>query len=122
MIGNGLLAFAIIIVVVFFVYISMKLQNDKKSGHTYAEAYNIELASGFAGDSISVFVNDSLLLNACIPNDSAVKLNVNRFAAESALLVVDNQTEKVSTFTLSEKGGKVVVNKHNGKVYLQEAE
>lgn len=118
MIGNGILAFAVIFVVVIFIYMSMKLQNDKKNGKTYPEVYHIELASGFTGDSLSVYLNDSLLMNARIPEDSVWKLDVKRFADESALLVVDHQTEKVSTFTLSSKGGNVGISKKDGTIYL----
>lgn len=118
MIGNGILAFAVIVVVVIFIYMSMKLQNDKKSGKNYPEIYHIELTSGFENDSISIFINDSLLIDTRIPGDSALKLDVKRFAEESALLIVDNRTEKVSTFSLSDKGGRVVISKNNGMIYL----
>lgn len=118
MIGNGILAFAVIAVVVIFIYMSLKLQNDRKKGRQYSEIYNIELTSGFTGDSISVFMNDSLLLNTRIQKDSIIKLNINRFAEESALLIVDNKTEKVSTFSLSEKGGKIIISKNNSMIYL----
>lgn len=120
MIGNGILAFAVIAIVVVFLYLSLRLKSEKENGKQFSEVYNIELVKGFIGDSLSVYVNDSLLLNSRITKDS-LWLSVKRFASESALLVVDNQTEKVSTFNLSENGGIILLRKENGLI-LQEGE
>ena len=60
MIGNGILAFAVIFVVVIFVYMSMRLQQRKEGERYFAETYNITLVKGFTGDSISVLLNDSV--------------------------------------------------------------
>ena len=75
MVGNGILAFAVIFVVVIFVYMSMRLQREKQEERHFIESYTISLVKG------------------------------GRFAEQSALLIVDNNTELVSTFDLSEKGG-----------------
>lgn len=104
MVGNGILAFAVIFVVVIFVYMSMRLQRQKEEERHFIETYTVSLAKGFAGDSVSVFINDSLLMNKVI-GEEPVDLEVGRFAEQSALMIVDNVTEKVSTFDLSEKGG-----------------
>lgn len=104
MVGNGILAFAVIFVVVLFIYISMKMQREKQAEKHFTEAYTINLAKGFAGDSISVFINDSLILNKQI-SEEPVSIEVTRFADQSALMIVDNRTEELSTFDLSEKGG-----------------
>ena len=98
MVGNGILAFAVIFVVVIFVYMSMRLQREKQEERHFIESYTISLVKGFAGDSISLFVNDSLISNKTMSE-------IGRFAEQSALLIVDNNTELVSTFDLSEKGG-----------------
>lgn len=104
MIGNGILAFAVLIVVVIFVYMSMRLQRENEGERYYAEQYTISLVKGFEGDSISIYLNDSLLLNKTIDLEP-FDLDVKRFAEESALMIVDNATEKLSLFELSEKGG-----------------
>lgn len=104
MVGNGILAFAVIFIVVIFIYMSMRLQQKDESKHQYTEAYTISLTKGFVGDSISLFVNDSLIVKEKI-NKEPFSINVNRFAEQSALLIVDDQTEIVATFNLSEKGG-----------------
>lgn len=104
MIGNGILAFAVIFVVVIFVYMSMRLQRDRQADRHFAETYSISLVKGFAGDSISLFINDSLITNRKITQEPYT-IEVGRFAEQSALLIVDNRTELVSTFDLSERGG-----------------
>lgn len=104
MVGNGILAFAVIFVVVIFIYMSLRLQQSKQVGHHFTETYTISLTKGFAGDSISLFVNDSLITNQTI-QETPFQIKVTRFAEQSALLIVNNQTEQVSTFDLSEKGG-----------------
>lgn len=104
MIGNGILAFAVIFVVVIFVYMSMRLQRDRQADRHFVETYSISLVKGFAGDSISLFINDSLITNRKITQEPYT-IEVGRFAEQSALLIVDNRTELVSTFDLSERGG-----------------
>lgn len=104
MVGNGILAFAVIFVVVIFIYMSMRLQKKDDSKPQYTEAYTISLTKGFVGDSISLFVNDSLIVKEKIAKEP-LTVNVNRFAEQSALLIVNDRTEVVSTFNLSEKGG-----------------
>ena len=102
MVGNGILAFAVIFVVVIFIYMSMRLQRDKQEQRHFIETYSISLVKGFAGDSVSLYVNDSLILNKTI-SEEPYTVEVGRFAEQSALLVVDNKTELVSTFDLSER-------------------
>lgn len=104
MVGNGILAFAVIFVVIIFIYMGMRLQRDKDASRHFTETYTINLTKGFAGDSVSVFINDSLLTNRLITEEPTA-IQAVRFAEQSALMIVDNATEKVSTFDLSEKGG-----------------
>ena len=104
MIGNGILAFAVIFIVVVFVYMSMRLQRNKEADRHFIETYTINLTKGFVGDSLSLFVNDSLIMDKQI-SEEPVTVEIGRFAEESALMIVDNITEQVSVFDLSEKGG-----------------
>lgn len=104
MVGNGILAFAVIFVVVIFIYMSMRLQQKQQEERHFIETYTISLVKGFTGDSISLFVNDSLISNKTIIGEPYT-VEVGRFAEQSALLIVDNKTELVSTFDLSERGG-----------------
>ena len=85
MVGNGILAFAVIFVVVIFVYMSLRL------------------------DKNSVLVNKKI-------TEEPFSIDVKRFAEQSALLIVDNETEKLSLFELSERGGTYRFEKENEEV------
>lgn len=115
MIGNGILAFAVIFVVVIFVYMSMRLQQQKNGERNFIETYTITLTKGFTGDSLSLMINDSLLVNQKIAEEPFT-VEVKRFSEQSTLMIVDNATEKLSLFELSEKGGKYRFEKENGEV------
>lgn len=115
MIGNGILAFAVIFVVVIFVYMSMRLQQQKNGERNFIETYTITLTKGFTGESLSLMINDSLLVNQKIAEEPFT-VEVKRFSEQSALMIVDNATEKFSLFELSEKGGKYRFEKENGEV------
>ena len=91
MVGNGILAFAVIFVVVIFIYMSMRLQQKQQEERHFIETYTISLVKGFTGDSISLFVNDSLISNKTIIEEPYT-VEVGRFAEQSALLIVDNKT------------------------------
>ena len=110
MIGNGILAFAVIFVVVIFVYMSMRLQQRKEGERNF-----ITLTKGFAGDSTSIFINDSLLVNRTIAEEPFT-IEVKRFAEQNALMIVNNATEKLSLFELSEKGGEYRFEKEGEEV------
>jgi hypothetical protein len=117
MIGNGLLAFAVIIVVVLFVYLSLREGAKKDGTRTYTEVYELTLERGFAGDSLSLLINDSLIWQQRV-SDEPITVSVNRFAEESTLFIVDNRTEKMSLFNLSERGGNYRFEKEDEEVKL----
>lgn len=115
MVGNGILAFAVIFVVVIFVYMSMRLQQKKDEDRNFIETYTISLTKGFAGDSLSILINDSVLVKQRI-TEEPFEIEVKRFAQQSALMIVDNATDQLSLFELSEKGGNYRFEKENGEV------
>ncbi|MCD8310090.1 MAG: hypothetical protein LUB83_02570 [Prevotellaceae bacterium] len=115
MIGNGILAFAVIVVVVIFVYMSMRVQQQKKAERNFQEVYEVTLVGGFQGDSTSVYLNDSLLVNRTMTSEP-FSIEVRRFAEHSALMIVDNLTEDLALFELSENGGSYRFEKENGEV------
>ena len=117
MIGNGILAFAVIAVVVVFVYMSLSADANKKNERNYQELYTISLVKGFTGVPIEVHINDSILYDNYV-TEEPMTFQVNRFAEESALLIVDKTTESISTFDLNEKGGTYRLEKDNGGVKL----
>lgn len=117
MIGNGILAFAVIFVVVIFVYMSLRLDRKRDEDRKFIEMYTITLTRGFAGDSLSLIINDSTLVSRKI-TEEPFSIDVRRFAEQNALFIVDNRTEEFSLFELSEKGGTYRFEKENGEVKL----
>lgn len=103
-----------------FLYLGFRNQsksNDKEKA--FAGIYTVEIADSFTGDSLSVYINDSLLFNSNI-GDAAVKFQVKRFAEESTLMVVDNHTDEITPFNLNPEGSQIAVEKKNGKIFIQE--
>lgn len=122
MIGNGILAFGVFFIVCLFLYLGFRGQskNDDKT-KTFEGLYAIEIADSFTGDSLSVYINDSLLFNSTL-GSSSVKFQVKRFAEENTLMVVDNRTDEVTPFNLNAKGSQVQIQKKSGKIFIQETE
>ena len=119
MIGNGILAFGVFFIVCLFLYLGFRNQsksNDKEK--TFAGIYTVEIADSFTGDSLSVYINDSLLFNSSIGN-TAIKFQVKRFAEESTLMIVDNHTDEITPFNLNPEGSQIAVEKKNGKIFIQ---
>lgn len=119
MVGNGMLAFGVFLVIILFVYISFRYQRKADKEQTYEGVYNIELTNSFAGDSLTVYLNDSILLNQTMP-DASVKMETNLFAEENVLIIVDNQTDKTTPFNLSPTGSKIELKKNGNVVYMFE--
>lgn len=103
MVGNGIMAFAVIFVVIIFVYMSLRL-SWKSEERNYREVYTISLEKGFVGSGTSVYLNDSLLLDTVVTEEPC-RVQVKRFAEQNALMIVDNTTERISLFELSQNGG-----------------
>ncbi len=114
---NGILAFAVIFVVVIFVYISLRFsrKEDAEAPQRFVESYTIVLQEGFGGIATSVYLNDSLLLNQVMP-DTALALKVQRLDEQNALMIVDNATERISLFQLEEAGGLYKFKKNGAEV------
>lgn len=117
MIGNFILAFAVIAIVVIFVFLSLHMQRSSSQPTRFAETYSLELDSTFALDSVSIYVNDSLLLSTR-PTDSISGLTFARFAQESTLMLVDEATQATFIQTLEEDGGTYRLSKAAGEVQL----
>ena len=120
MVFNAVLFIAVLVVTGIFLYLAYAFKRStEKKEKTYQESYQIEIKSDFSGESLSFYLNDSLLLNRTMP-DSALEISIHRFAEENALIVVDNATEKMRPFNLNKEGGKIIVKKEKGKVVIEE--
>ena len=116
---NAVLFFAVLFITGLFLYLSFTLKRDADKKVTYEGRYHIEISGDFSGESLSIYVNDSLLLNG-IMSDSLTILDIDRFAEQSAILIVDNTTDNVTPFNLDPKGSKVVVKKQKDGIVFDE--
>ena len=116
---NAVLFFAVLFITGLFLYLSFTLKRDADKKMTYEGRYHIEVSGDFSGESLSIYVNDSLLLNGIMP-DSLTILDIDRFAEQSAILIVDNTTDNVTPFNLDPKGSKVVVKKQKDGIVFDE--
>ena len=102
-----------------FLYLSFTLKRDAEKKKTYEGQYHIELTSDWSGKSLSIYVNDSLLMNGILP-DTLVALDIDRFAEEHVLMIVDNETDATTPFNLSKEGSKVIIKKTHDEVVFEE--
>ena len=116
---NTVLFFAVLFITGLFLYMSYTLKRDADKKVTYEGRYHIEISSDFSGQSLSIYVNDSLLMNGIMP-DSLTALDIDRFAEQSALIIVDNTTDIATPFSLDAKGSKVMVKKQKGEIVFDE--
>ena len=119
MVFNAVLFIAVLVVCGIFLDMAYTFKRDANKKVTYEGRYHIEVNNDFAGQSLSIYVNDSLLWNQAMP-DTLVILDIDRFAEESALLIVDNATDTATPFNLDPKGSKVVVKKQEGEIVFEE--
>lgn len=119
MVFNAVLFFAVLAVTGIFLYLSFSLKRDAGKKKIYEGQYHIEITSDFAGKNLSIYVNDSLLIDDILP-DTLVTLDVNRFAEENVLMIIDNETDAVTPFNLNKKGSKVTLKKFNDEVIFEE--
>ena len=119
MVFNAVLFIAVLVVCGIFLYMAYTFKRDANKKVTYEGRYHIEVSNDFAGESLSVYVNDSLLWNQAMP-DTLVTLDIDRFAEENALLIVDNKTDIATPFNLDNKGSKVLVKKQEGEIVFEE--
>ena len=119
MVFNAVLFFAVLIVCGIFLYMAYTFKRDANKKVTYEGRYHIEMSADFAKEDLSVYINDSLLWNQTMP-DTLVTINIDRFAEESALIIVNKETDNATPFNLDPKGSKVMVKKQEGEIVFEE--
>jgi hypothetical protein len=119
MVFNAVLFFAVLIVCGIFLYMAYTFKRDANKKVTYEGRYHIEMSEDFAKEDLSVYINDSLLWNQTMP-DTLVTINIDRFAEESALIIVNKETDNAIPFNLDPKGSKVKVKKQEGEIVFEE--
>lgn len=120
MVFNAVLFIAVLATCAIFLYLAYTFKRDaEKKEKAYDGGYHIEIGHDFAKSDISIYLNDSLVLNRVMP-DSTIQFDIQRFAEEHVLIVVDNATDKGTPFNLSKDGGKVIIKKKDGEAIIEE--
>ena len=119
MVFNAVLFIAVMVISGIFLYMSYTLKRDANKKVAYEGEYHIEIAGDFAGEDISIYINDSLLTKGIMP-DTIVCLDINRFAEELALMGVNNQTDSATPFNLDKKGSKIKLLKKDNEIIIEE--
>ena len=119
MVFNAVLFFAVLIVCGIFLYMAYTFKRDVNKKVTYEGRYHIEVSEDFAKENLRVYINDSLLWDQAMP-DTLISINIDRFAEESALIIVNKETDNATPFNLDPKGSKVMVKKQEGEIVFEE--
>ena len=119
MVFNAVLFFAVLIVCGIFLYMAYTFKRDANKKVTYEGRYHIEMSADFAKENLCVYINDSLLWDQAMP-DTLITIHIDRFAEESALIIVNKETDNATPFNLDKKGSKVVVKKQEGEIVFEE--
>ena len=119
MVFNAVLFFAVLIVCGIFLYMAYTFKRDANKKVTYEGRYHIEMSADFAKENLCVYINDSLLWDQAMP-DTLITIHIDRFAEESALIIVNKETDNATPFNLDPKGSKVKVKKQEGEIVFEE--
>lgn len=118
MVLNAMLAFAVFVIVCIFLYLSFSLRRDADKVIIYEGKYQIDINGSLAGENISLYLNDSLLVNETIGAEGK-QIEINRFAEENMLMFVNNLNETATPFNLSKEGEKVIIQKTEDGITIQ---
>ena len=116
LLGSILMIVLVLVVTVLFLFMSFKLY-DKKNAYK-SDRYEIILGNSTLGSPITVYLNDSLLFNGT--PQSTLTLSVGRFEEESSLLVVDGETDRVTTIELSQHSETVRIGKNKDGFFKEQ--
>jgi hypothetical protein len=119
MVFNTVLFFAVLIVCGIFLYMAYTFKRDANKKVTYEGRYHIEVSNDFARENLGIYLNDSLLITGIMP-DTLLTIDIDRFAEENALIVVDNSTDNATPFNLDKKGSKVLIQKSEDGIVFEE--
>ena len=121
MIGNGILAFGVIFIVCLFLYLGFRFQQKPGTQQIqYKDVYSIQVEKDFIGDSLDIYVNDSLLMSRRFTNQ-IVRFQVGRFAENCVLMIVDAEKDVITPYNLYPEGSQILIQKKNGKIFIEES-
>lgn len=99
--GTAILGIAVIGIVFLFLMQAVNLSQTKEE-RLRQDVYQFVITSDFAGQDLSVWMNDSLIAPHATAGDT---LTHPRLADETSLLLVDNATQRVIPLEIPSKSG-----------------
>lgn len=99
--GTALLGIAVIGIVFLFLMQAVNLSQTKEE-RLRQDVYQFVITSDFAGQDLSVWMNDSLIATHATAGDT---LTHPRLDDETSLLLVDNTTQRVTALEIPSKSG-----------------
>ena len=113
----GVMAMAVIVLAVVVVFWFWCFPDGVHARQAPQARYVIGLSAGFRGDSLQLMVNDSLVYDGR-PDSDSLDVAVSLPEGENLLMVVSPEEDRISSFSLPEEGGRVVLQKRNGDVEM----
>ena len=117
LLGSLVMIVLVLVIVVLFLFFSFKIYDKQKNPYGN-DRYEIVLESSTLGKPVSIYMNDSLLFNGT--PQSSLTLSIGRFAKESSLLIVDGETDIVSTIALPDHSETVRIEKKENGVFRRQ--
>lgn len=105
LIGSILMIVLVLLVVVLFIFLAFKIY-DRRDGQ-YSERYEIRMGQSLTGCPTTLYMNDSLLFQGT--PGAAMTFQVDRFAQQSTILVVDGESDVVTTVEMPVKSARIII-------------
>ena len=99
--GTALLGIAVIAVVFLFLSEAFK-RSQSKEERMRQDVYHFVISDDFAGQDLSVWMNDSLIADHAATGDTIIH---SRLSDETSLLIVDNATQRVTAVEINAREG-----------------
>ena len=107
---GGLIMMVMVFLIVFiFILWAFRIDRKMDLGEKYHQRYEFVLDESTLNKPLQMYVNDSLIFSGT--PTTVFTLNIDRFATESTLLIVDGESDMVSLIELSEEGDKLIIRK-----------
>lgn len=117
----GVMALAVVVLGVVVFFWMWCFPEGTSSGNAARTAYRFVLTDGFAGDSVQLRMNDSVVFDRTVRGDS-LEFAVQVPVEECFLMVALPRAGMVSSFELPSEGASVELRNRGGKVEMQLSE
>ncbi len=109
----GSIVMIVLLLAVIFIFLMWAFRIYDRQQAQLSGRYDITLGSTTTGHPITIFVNDSLIMDAT--PGAAMTLTVTRFAEESTLIVVDKESDATYMYELPQQSASIQVSRENSE-------